>query len=78
MNCCAQHNYESDPPTSRPRKRQQKCCNVELVNLQYSQKKFDAPSNAKIKARSGSMGKPVSSWCNPANGPGVEGAYAER
>jgi hypothetical protein len=41
-------------------------------------KKFDAPSNAKIKGRIGSFGKAVSSWCNPANGPGVEGAYAER
>ena len=71
MNCCAQQIYESDPPA-------RKCCNVELVNLRFLRKKFDAPSNAKIKGRIGSFGNSVSSWCNPANGPGVEGAYVER
>jgi hypothetical protein len=70
MNCCAQQKYQSEPPRT--------CCNVEFKNLMFLQKKFDAPSNAKIKGRIGSFGKAVSSWCNPANGPGVEGAYAER
>ena len=71
MNCCAQQNYESNPPRG-------KCCNVERYNLDFLQKKFEPSPNAKIKGRIGSFGNSVSSWCNPANGPGVEGAYSER
>lgn len=70
MNCCAQQNYESNPPT-------RKCCNVEVVNLRFLQKRFDAQSNAKMKGRISLFVNSVF-WCNPANGPGVEGAYAER